>query len=453
MPAICELMSKEGCVVSEEDAAMVVSDAIMTLSQRGQSLAELPAMIEAEAASINSTGQLIGGSSSNFMNAMYELLATNQVSVQFFMDNADFFTTLFSWLGADLEPFPDIANSSMPDDYSRFETALGFDLPPIALAESYDWNKIHLDSSRSSWGWCVYGEDDQGRLLLNGNISASNGGVDFALKPYGDGYIALPLSVNSNSSNYALPGSSLEYSSGMTLESFLPYCQDGIVMSAHTNIVLSDLGHVLSDESRILLYDASIGEWNSNVVTVVAPGESQMFDGQVIGQDAKYDEAGNITDYGNVTVPDVFAPNYTAPGSYAEALNQMNATATTESPAHADSPSFGQSDTTVKDWVDGNQTPKPDPSDETAQDGFKVEDLEKVFPFCIPWDLYYLLSMFAAEPVAPHIAWPFDFGDLGKFDLDIDLSEFESVAAVVRTCETVLFCVGLAFATRELVRG
>ena len=271
-----------------------------------------------------------------------------------------------------------------------------------------------------------------------------------------DGYYIEPYGIDAGDSVYSLVYYPSPYSPRLAskfVEKEFAYSlfDDGIMIAPGADLVLRDF----SDDKPLpkvenIVYDGATGSVNADFVHAVNADASDLV---VIGQDAKYDDAGNITDYGNVTVPDVFAPNYTAPGSYGDALDQMNAPATTKNPAHADSPSFGQSDTTVKDWVDENQTPKPDPSDQTAQDGFKVEDLEKVFPFCIPWDLYYLLSMFAAEPVAPHIAWPFDFGDLGKFDLDIDLSEFESVAAVVRTCETVLFCVGLAFATRELVRG
>ena len=173
----------------------------------------------------------------------------------------------------------------------------------------------------------------------------------------------------------------------------------------------------------------------------------------MVGADAQYDDAGNITDYGNVSVPDVTSPDYQAPGSWAEALAQMQATATTENPAHADSPAFGQTEgTTVKDWTETNKPSDPAPS-EDARDAFKVADLEKVFPFCIPWDLYYLLSALAAEPEAPNVVWTFDFAGLGKHELPIDLSPFEPVAQVVRVGEVLAFCVGLALVTRDLVRG
>ena len=352
------------------------------------------------------------------------------------MDNADFFTTLFSWLGADLTSFSDLPSGIGGDatlsiagseqQITVFDQAAiepPFTTGVVESPTSYgDLLQLYVFNNPVSRADVFMSVNSNGYMWA-GSVSYYNGSGDNVgnrVSRYDlvSGKWKLMVS-NNTTTGWRTINSSLTYN----------YYYGGQIVAT---------------------YSPGSGWSGSNIE---AAPSTQPFDGQIIGQDAQYDDAGNITDYGNVTVPDVLAPNYTAPGSYGEALNQMNATATTENPAHVDSPTFGQGDTSIKDWVDGNQTPKPDPSDETTQDGFKVEDLEKVFPFCIPWDLYYLLSMFAAEPVAPHIAWPFDFGDLGKFDLDIDLSEFESVAAVVRTCETVLFCVGLAFATRELVRG
>lgn len=198
---------------------------------------------------------------------------------------------------------------------------------------------------------------------------------------------------------------------------------------------------------------ASTGDWVGEHFTPA--GESQPFDGQIIGQDAKYDDAGNITDYGNVTVPNVFAPDYVAPGTYAEALNQMNATATTDNPAHVDSPTFGQADTTIKDWVDANQTPEPEPPGDASKDDFRIQDLETVFPFCIPWDVYYLISAVAAEPVAPVIDFPLNFSNFGldDYELSVDFGDYDDFAVVIRAVEALSFCVGLALVTRNLIRG
>ncbi len=102
-----------------------------------------------------------------------------------------------------------------------------------------------------------------------------------------------------------------------------------------------------------------------------------------------------------------------------------------------------------KDPVIDEDTPT-DPED--AIELMKV-DLTRIFPFCIPWDLYRLLTKFNAEPVTPSIT--IDWGDiLGTFGIDyvttLDLHDYDNVASILRTMETVAFVVGLAVATRSI---
>ena len=80
-------------------------------------------------------------------------------------------------------------------------------------------------------------------------------------------------------------------------------------------------------------------------------------------------------------------------------------------------------------------------------------DLKKFFPFCIPFDLYDFFSCLAADPVAPVIEWviPLPGGD--TYPLEIDLSAFDGVAQLLRRLQLLLFCVGLAFKTRDLIKG
>lgn len=79
-------------------------------------------------------------------------------------------------------------------------------------------------------------------------------------------------------------------------------------------------------------------------------------------------------------------------------------------------------------------------------------DLKDVFPFCIPFDLIRLVKCFLAEPQAPYIEFPIMY-PTGIYTTDtcnvvIDLSEYNSVAQVVRTLETILFMLGLIKITR-----
>lgn len=81
-------------------------------------------------------------------------------------------------------------------------------------------------------------------------------------------------------------------------------------------------------------------------------------------------------------------------------------------------------------------------------------DLSEFFPFCIPFDLYNMLKLFDGEPVAPSWEWPIEVPSIGIHEsIEVDLSVFDSVAAVLRNVETIAFGVGLCFATKKLIQG
>lgn len=78
-------------------------------------------------------------------------------------------------------------------------------------------------------------------------------------------------------------------------------------------------------------------------------------------------------------------------------------------------------------------------------------NLDEYFPFCIPFDIYHLLSKFSADPVTP----VFDIGFTEPFsntnvNFHIDLSPWDSVASAIRTAELGAFIVGLAVASRAI---
>ena len=80
-------------------------------------------------------------------------------------------------------------------------------------------------------------------------------------------------------------------------------------------------------------------------------------------------------------------------------------------------------------------------------------DLSAFFPFCIPFDLYDFFTCLNADPVAPVIDWiiPMPGGD--SYPLQLDLSTFDSVAELLRRLQLLAFCIGLAFKTRDLIKG
>ena len=80
-------------------------------------------------------------------------------------------------------------------------------------------------------------------------------------------------------------------------------------------------------------------------------------------------------------------------------------------------------------------------------------DLKQYFPFCIPFDLHAFFTCLNAEPVAPVIEWIIPLPGGKTYPFEIDLSAFDSVAQILRRMQLLLFCVGLAFKTRDLIKG
>lgn len=97
----------------------------------------------------------------------------------------------------------------------------------------------------------------------------------------------------------------------------------------------------------------------------------------------------------------------------------------------------------------------PNPDVETPEDvtPYTVK-IGEVFPFCIPFDLYHMVTMFAAEPEAPHAKWEFSlpWSPQEQYEVEWDLEEFDTLAELCRKLELVLFCVGLAVITSRLIK-
>ena len=84
---------------------------------------------------------------------------------------------------------------------------------------------------------------------------------------------------------------------------------------------------------------------------------------------------------------------------------------------------------------------------------YTVTGLSDVFPFCIPFDMYDLMSILCADPHAISFDVTIDFGYFGEHTISIDLSLFDPVAKIFRTMELLLYAFGLMFWTRSLIRG
>lgn len=79
--------------------------------------------------------------------------------------------------------------------------------------------------------------------------------------------------------------------------------------------------------------------------------------------------------------------------------------------------------------------------------------LKDFFPFCIPFDIVDFVGVLCADPVAPSFEWTFTQYSGQKDTLQIDLAPFDEVAQLLRNMELLLFIIGLAFLTRNLIRG
>ena len=97
--------------------------------------------------------------------------------------------------------------------------------------------------------------------------------------------------------------------------------------------------------------------------------------------------------------------------------------------------------------------PSEDPEDIPEEIAPYTFDLRKIFPFCIPFDLYDFLTCLNAEPVAPVIHWEIQLPGGGVHPLDLDLSPFSSVAQLLRRLQLLAFCIALGIKTRDLIKG
>lgn len=119
---------------------------------------------------------------------------------------------------------------------------------------------------------------------------------------------------------------------------------------------------------------------------------------------------------------------------------------------------------TTKDWVYADSTTTvPDitiPNEgEVSKElkNYTFAGLEKIFPFCLPFDMIDFIKVLDATPQAPHFKYAFPYpttSGMKTFEIDIDLSPFDSVAELLRDMECLLFIMGLILVTRSrMIRG
>ena len=91
--------------------------------------------------------------------------------------------------------------------------------------------------------------------------------------------------------------------------------------------------------------------------------------------------------------------------------------------------------------------------------------LFQYFPFCLPWDIYQVLSVFAADPVAPSITIPvgkffsgkktFNGSAAANVSATVDLGDdkFSKWFVMLRTLESAGIVIGLVLISVKLIHG
>lgn len=75
------------------------------------------------------------------------------------------------------------------------------------------------------------------------------------------------------------------------------------------------------------------------------------------------------------------------------------------------------------------------------------------FPFSLPFDVYNVFNILSADPVAPQFEIPIDMTTIGGeiYTIDIDLSEYDFIANIVRWLLYGIFLIGLILLTNRLI--
>ena len=86
--------------------------------------------------------------------------------------------------------------------------------------------------------------------------------------------------------------------------------------------------------------------------------------------------------------------------------------------------------------IDKDMPNYDDITDSDTSGEYYVQGLQNVFPFCLPFDVFDFLSVLSAPAEAPHFKVPIKYPTLSgmeTYEVDLDLSKFNSVAKILRT--------------------
>lgn len=189
----------------------------------------------------------------------------------------------------------------------------------------------------------------------------------------------------------------------------------------------------------------------TNTKAKVIPGTADV----VIGV------AGTKSDGIDVTIPNTLNPSMDS--VCPDAKTQLDTLA----------PSIDYDDIQAHTWDDATDSELPDDVDGTIdqpdegtgevdvgdvndmpdQDALELPSLITTkFPFSIPWDVKRAVECLLAPAEAPKWTIPFVIDSINfRYDIEIDLSQYEAQAAIVRWFTVLIFTLGLIMSTRKLI--
>lgn len=121
-----------------------------------------------------------------------------------------------------------------------------------------------------------------------------------------------------------------------------------------------------------------------------------------------------------------------------------------------------EGDTINNNYPDPNPNPTPDPPTIPDSGGWQdftlpempndwlIYGMEKKFPFDIPFNILFGLSLLNHEPEIPKFEGDIDL-KVCIWHYDIDLTPFDDIAKILRKFEVLAFIIGLAMITKELI--
>lgn len=107
-----------------------------------------------------------------------------------------------------------------------------------------------------------------------------------------------------------------------------------------------------------------------------------------------------------------------------------------------------------------NLSPQPAPAEAPATSSIQIEDpgtpglkaITQKFPFSLPWDIYHLISLIAAEPRAPVFVLDTDFDGIPIY-FEHDMSYLDPYIGYFRTFVFIAAAISIVYATRSLLGG